>query len=126
MALRTKEQLELLFQQRREINERKRERELKKQKERQERLKRFKDERLPTIFKKTQPVQNKQPQRQIKCSFSITIYQSNLIERETAEEDLYQTREELMEAEDRGEGAINWELWDKLVNINKTPSGSGR
>lgn len=115
MALRTKEQLQLLFSERKRINEKRKERELKKQKERQERLKRFKDERLPTIFKKTQPVQNKQ----IKCSFSITIYQSNLIERETAEEDLYQTREELMEAEDRGEGAINWELWDKLVNINK-------
>lgn len=115
MALRTKEQLQLLFSERKRINEKRKERELKKQKERQERLKRFKDERLPTIFKKTQPVQNKQ----IKCSLSITIYQSHLIERETAEEDLYQTREELMEAEDRGEGAINWELWDKLVNINK-------
>ena len=66
--LRTKEQLELLFQQRREINKRKRERELKKQKERQERLKKFREERLPTIFKKTQRCKiNSQKSNPFKC-----------------------------------------------------------
>ena len=29
--------------------------------------------------------------------------------------DIYETREELMEAEKRGEGKLNWELFDKLV-----------
>ena len=29
---------------------------------------------------------------------------------------LYETREELMEAEKRGEGKLNWEFFDKLVN----------
>ena len=28
---------------------------------------------------------------------------------------LYETREELMEAEKRGEGKLNWEFFDKLV-----------
>jgi len=35
---------------------------------------------------------------------------------ELFEEDLYQTREELKEAEKRGEGKINWSKWDGLVN----------
>lgn len=29
--------------------------------------------------------------------------------------DIYETREELMEAEKRGEGKLNWEFFDKLV-----------
>ena len=123
MALRTKEQLELLFQQRREINKRKRERELKKQKERQERLKRFKDERLPAIFKKTQPVQKKP--HKIK---SFQVYNSNQVERYTVEEDLY-TLYELQNIEKlypNEYGRINWSVWFALVektheilNINK-------
>ena len=122
MALRTKEQLELLFQQRREINERKRERELKKQKERQERLKRFKDERLPTIFIKSQPEEQKQPQ------IKLQVYGSNFIERFTDEEDLY-TLFELKNIEKlypNEYGRINWSVWFALVektheklNINK-------
>lgn len=123
MALRTKEQLQLLFQQRREINERKRERELKKQKERQERVKIFKAERLPTIFKKTQPVQNKP--HKIK---SFQVYNSNQVERYTVEEDLY-TLYELQNIEKlypNEYGRINWSVWFALVektheklNINK-------
>ena len=30
--------------------------------------------------------------------------------------DIYETREELMEAEKRGEGKLNWEFFNKLVN----------
>lgn len=37
--------------------------------------------------------------------------------RETREDDLYQTREELMEAEERGEGRINWIVFDALISI---------
>ena len=33
--------------------------------------------------------------------------------------DLYYTREELKEAEERGEGKINWEVWDKLLKKGK-------
>ena len=42
----------------------------------------------------------------------MDIYTLKYIERETAEEDLYQTREELEEAMPHN---INWKLWDKLV-----------
>lgn len=33
--------------------------------------------------------------------------------------DFYQTREELKEAESRGEGKINWTAWDKVVEQTK-------
>lgn len=33
--------------------------------------------------------------------------------------DLYYTREELKEAEDRGEGQINWKTWDRLIEQGK-------
>ena len=34
-------------------------------------------------------------------------------------EPLYETREELMEAELRGEGSINWDVWDYLIQRAK-------
>ena len=45
----------------------------------------------------------------------IPIYNSNQFERDLGEDDLYLTREELMEAEERGEGSINWDFWDYLT-----------
>ena len=45
------------------------------------------------------------------------IYNDKFIERETAEGDLYQTREELEAAMPHN---INWKLWDNLINeMNK-------
>lgn len=35
------------------------------------------------------------------------------------EKDLYLTREELQEAEKRGEGKINWDKWDELIAKNR-------
>lgn len=48
--------------------------------------------------------------------FNVYLKYTKLLERDTAEEDLYTTREELQEAERRGEGHINWNVWDSLVN----------
>ena len=39
--------------------------------------------------------------------------------KEPNEDDLYNTRQELMEAQERGEGAINWDVWDKLIEKTK-------
>lgn len=108
MALRTKEQLQLLFLERKRINEKRRERERKRYKKASEAVKK-------ALAKKHKQQTPTQPQSPFKCSLSITIYGSHLIKRETAEDDLYQTREELMEAEDRFEGEINWELWEQLI-----------
>ena len=54
--------------------------------------------------------------------FSFTlfhIYSNRFVERDSDEDDLYNTRQELMEAEKRGEGAINWDVWQRVVNEYK-------
>lgn len=122
MALRTKEQLQLLFSERKRINERKRERKERIENERRERVKIFKAERLPTIFIKSQPEEQKRPQ------IKLQVYSSNFIERFTDEEDLY-TLFELKNIEKlfpNEYGRINWSVWFALVekiheklNINK-------
>ena len=66
-------------------------------------------EELQALTKKTSQKQNKIP------SAPIFIYHSNLVERTSSDRDLYTTREELMKAEERCEGRINWEVWNKLV-----------
>lgn len=45
----------------------------------------------------------------------MKIYNKNIVERSPREDGLYLTREELMAAEERGEGRINWEVFDRLV-----------
>ena len=58
--------------------------------------------------------------RAFKCSLlSFRIYQTNLIERGFVEDELYTTRKELQDAEDRGEGKLNWATFDDLVKRTK-------
>lgn len=57
--------------------------------------------------------QEKQAQKALKCHFPI--YSEKYIDRFPADDELYQTREELMAAEERGEGEINWSKWDELI-----------
>ena len=111
MALRTPEQLQQMLEERKRIQQRKKEKEREKYKKASEAIKQELKKR-----KKYQENQNNTVQEPLKYKYSLTIYQSPLIERETAETDLYQTREELMEAEDRGEGEINWEVWQQLID----------
>lgn len=109
MALRTPEQLQQMLEERKRIQQRKKEKEREKYKKASEQVKQELKNR------KIQENQNT-VQEPLKYKYNLTIYQSPLIERETAETDLYQTREELMEAEDRGEGQINWEVWQQLID----------
>jgi hypothetical protein len=44
------------------------------------------------------------------------IYNSRYIERDANDRDIYLTRNELMAAEERGEGKINWSKFDQLVD----------
>lgn len=48
-------------------------------------------------------------------SRTIVIYSTRYIERFSSYEDLYTTREELQEAEERLEGRIKWDVWDKII-----------
>lgn len=47
--------------------------------------------------------------------FELHIIHNPLVQRMYADNELYQTREEIMEAEKRGEGKINWDAFDRLV-----------
>lgn len=66
------------------------------------------------VMDNLQALIKQKPQNEGECEFQLSyrLYHGN----ETADEDLYQTREQLMAAEERGEGKINWEKFDQLVN----------
>lgn len=104
--LRTPEDIKQLLQQRKELNKRKKERELKRYRKAQEQTKKQLKHKTSTNIKQT-------PETPIKYTYSLTIYQSPLIERFPDEEDLYHTREEIDNDES---GSINWEIWDKLID----------
>lgn len=115
MALRTEEELKQLFEISRLSQQKKKEKEKQRYKKASQDVKKELDRKQQREHKQSQP----KPQKQVKITFSLSIYNSNLIERETAEELLYQTRAEIMEAERRGEGEINWQKWDELVKKTK-------
>ena len=67
-------------------------------------------------IKQEQDAQKAQEKPQIEFSRTICIYNTKYIERYASDEDLYQTREELENAEPNN---INWKLWDELVRQTK-------
>lgn len=122
MAIRTSEQLQQLFEERKKFNQRKKEREKERErnkyKKASEAVKKELSNKLSTNNKIMQQKALKQPKKE---SFRlIRIYNSNLVERETSEEDLFQTRKELQQYEMDNCGSIgcyiNWALWDKLIS----------
>lgn len=108
MALRTEEKLQQLFDKIKLSQQRKKEREKQHYKKASQDVKKALDRKHIKEQKQSQP----EPLKQVKMAFSLSIYNSSLIERESAEEDLYQTREELM---NDTTGKINWDVWDRLV-----------
>lgn len=120
--LRTKEELKILFQERKEIKQRQLQREKEKYKKASQSVKKALMNKYKEEQNKTQPEQNKPSN----FNYSLTIYHTSLIERQTAEEDLYQTREELMNWEDKHYQCIRWDIWDELVNKLRKEFGYGR
>ena len=114
MALLTKEQLQERFKLSRERQAKKKEAERKKRKaesdkRRKETMAELNKPRKINLVKLETPKITKER--------TITHYvvdDSSLISAILIG-NLYETREELMEAEKRGEGKLNWELFDKLV-----------
>lgn len=114
MALLTKEQLQERFRISREKQAKKKEAERKKRKaesdkRRKETMAELNKPRKINLVKLETPTITKER--------TITHYvvdDSSLISAILIG-NLYETREELMEAEKRGEGKLNWELFDKLV-----------
>lgn len=50
---------------------------------------------------------------------TIIIYTNRFIERFIDDDDVYQSIDELKQAEERGEGKIQWNNWDRLVKQTK-------
>lgn len=103
--LRKPEDIKRFLQQQKEINQRKKERELKRYRKAQEQTKKQLKHKTSTNIKQT-------PEKPLKYTYSLTIYQSPLIERFPDEEDLYHTREEI---DNDDSGSINWEVLDKII-----------
>lgn len=113
MGIHTQESLQRLFETSRLRNEKKKQEEQLKYRKAQQDVKKALADKLSTKDEKTSQKPLKQEIRY------ITVYNSNLIEREPNDRDLYLTRDELMAAEDRGEGKLNWSLLDKLIEETK-------
>lgn len=114
MPLRTEESLKKLFAESRARNEKRKQEEQLKYKKASQSVKKALADKLSIEQKKTSQKAQKQPQ--IESTRFISVYNTKYIERYASDEDLYQTREELEDAEPNN---INWELWDELVRQTK-------
>ena len=110
MALLTKEKLQERLRLSRERHEKKR----KSEKERREAIKRevLAELKKPKKIKLIKIDDDKESSKE-KLHYSIDT-ESSLISNILIG-DIYETREELMEAEKRGEGKLNWEYFDSAV-----------
>lgn len=114
MPLRTEESLKKLFAESRARNEKRKQQEQLKYKKAQEAVKKALDKQQS---KKQEKTPQKAQEQQIEAfSRTLCIYNTKYIERYASDEDLYQTREELEDAEPNN---INWKLWDELVKQTK-------
>ena len=117
MALRTEESFQLLLSQTRQRQAKKKLKEQQKYKQAQQSTKKAikaSQQQQKALAYKLTKEEEKRAQKALKCH--ISIYHSRYVDRHPADDEVYLTREELQDAEDRGEGKINWGVWDELVN----------
>lgn len=114
MPLRTEESLKKLFAESRARNEKRKQDEKLKYKKASQSVKKALADKLS--IKQEKVAQKAQKQPQIESTRFISVYNTKYIERYASDEDLYQTREELEDAEPNN---INWKLWDELVKQTK-------
>ena len=120
MALLTKEQLQERFKLSRERQAKKKEAERKKRKEERKKRKAESDKRRKETMaelnkpRKINLVKLDTPSTSKEWKHYVVDNASSIISRILVG-DIYETREELMEAEKRGEGKLNWEFFNKLV-----------
>lgn len=103
--LRTKEQIQLFLNKTKQQKLKEKQRQKLKYKKAQEATKKQLKHKTSTNIKQT-------PEKPLKYTYSLTIYQSPLIERFPDENELYQTREEI---DNDDSGSINWEVLDKII-----------
>lgn len=112
--LRTPEQLQQMLEERKRIQQRKKEREKQRYKKASEKVQQQLKRKYNKNKKQSQP---KEKKVQI-IHYTVSIYHSNLIERELDENELY-TKEELQNIETlypNETGRINWTVYQQLVN----------
>lgn len=121
MALLTKEQLQERFRISRERQAKKKEAERKKKEaERKKRKEESDKRRKETMAELNKPrkinlVKLDTPTTTTKEWKHYVVDNASSIISRILVGDIYETREELMEAEKRGEGKLNWEFFNKLV-----------
>ena len=96
-------------------------------KERQQRRKEALQRKVEKQQKKIEKVQEKVDKRHEKYLYeqqrTLIIYRTRYIQRFLDDYATYDTIEELKEAENRGEGRINWDVWNKLVDETRKQLG---
>lgn len=117
MGIHTQESLQRLFANSRRRQQRLKEQETKKYKNARQAVKKALAKQQSINAKKL--AQNAQKQQTEAISRTICIYNIRYVERFADENELYQTREELMEAEQRGEGKVNWNKFNEIVEQTK-------
>ena len=117
MGIHTQESLQRLFANSRRRQQRLKEQETKKYKNARQAVKKALAKQQSINAKKL--AQNAQKQQTETISRTICIYNIRYVERFADENELYQTREELMEAEQRGEGKVNWNKFNEIVEQTK-------
>ena len=113
----TNEKLQRLFQESLNRQQKKKERQKKKRIEERKRKERENKKKNSSKPQKIVFIQKTGEHSSPFNSRSFNVYNNKYILREIADEDLYTTRHELQEAEKRGEGKINWDIWNKLVHL---------
>ena len=110
MALLTKEKLQERLRQSRERQEKKRQAEKERRRAiKQEVLAELKKPKKIKLIKLDDDKDVSKDKNQYSINTDSSLISSILIG------DIYETREELMEAEKRGEGKLNWEYFDEAV-----------
>lgn len=129
MSNKTQEQLDNMFTQSRLKKERQKQREIEKRRKEKLQLKKAKQLMQKTLLKIKKIEEEKEKKKQEKIErkklyspsyYYFKIYRTNLIERDTTEEDLYNTWDEIKEAEERNEGKLNWTTLQRIINDTKT------
>ena len=117
MPLRTEESLKKLFAASRARNEKRKQKEQLKYKKASQSVKKALADKLS--IKQDKVAQKAQEQQIEAFSRTLCIYNTKYIERYASDDDLYQTREQLKEAEAIGEGKIKWDKFDEIVEQTK-------
>lgn len=130
MRPRTSEEIKALLQQTKERKQREAQERRKQKQEEYKRLAKLADkllqedkERQMDNIKALAKKASQKPLKQPQIEFELHIYNSNLIEREPNDRDLYQTRAELQQWEEENWKCINWSKFDQVVNDTKKMLG---